>query len=807
MKINPWVSSEELKKLNIVKTKEEPRASLEGVNLRSGPVCVMGPTPALRPTLIGLSPLTGDPVSARDELYLKTASAVACLDPSESVNVFVEELIMSLPKEAISKGQVSRLDENVCRLRGFYADLQRPAVLAKIGKTYDEYKKIIASEIELMAKDCREYVAKTVNTARTMQTGLEANDAAAVQSYNHLSRVISTLFTLPVEDGMVYLDDAMRPSQSLDDDEHGATNRQYEALAYSGGRRDTFMKYYPYLLLSSHGPIFLQALSHPRQLAAVVTRPGPLNLPPSTAAQLGLPAGLKVTHRSVSRLGESYHWGDKLPSGIKTTAPVLQYYTYEDGGVTKVLALDKRVSWFIQKENRLPLEIPPGVFRNTIPVKAIYIMHDKKRLKTGLPYKYKVGNREEFVNQATHQKILQHNIALHPITPGAPANPNVPVHYTHPTQGSLDSILNKLLNPLAAKSATNKSEAINLLRAAGYADRMLLIKELSGILGAKFEAKQKKVEDLRAILFADFADNKIAKDEVEDRCRKEAKLAFRELVGELRTFSIPEAHGRNLITQNVATIEGKFDDMYTSKESAFAEMVAARSLFLAGVQPFAGVFDKYTKEHSNYLNVSSALENVSQADRAVFDALKLKSVEQLRSPGGFRDQLRGAYWGGVTQHMMDISFGPEGIYKDGPYISREGLPKTGKEFVAYIAANGKELLSDPIQVANRLSKNYAHFEYNVSPYHAIPWPNLYRKNDLMDKTKKVVRPGDKPAEPPVVIKINMEVMTDAGVKNVSVPVNHFKLKNPREDMTSDPDNVLLGTSLSDVSQAKVLELS
>ena len=86
------------------------------------------------------------------------------------------------------------------------------------------------------------------------------------------------------------------------------------------------------------------------------------------------------------------------------------------------------------------------------------------------------------------------------------------------------------------------------------------------------------------------------------------------------------------------------------------------------------------------------------------------------------------------------------------------------------------LASDPVQVANRLSKTFASFEFHVSPYHTLPWPNLYRENDLMRKTGQPVNTVRdtrtvKPKEAAVDITLAVEVVGQDGKSSVcSVPM-------------------------------------
>ena len=83
---------------------------------------------------------------------------------------------------------------------------------------------------------------------------------------------------------------------------------------------------------------------------------------------------------------------------------------------------------------------------------------------------------------------------------------------------------------------------------------------------------------------------------------------------------------------------------------------------------------------------------------------------------------------------MDLNYGPEGIHADGSYIGRQGLPRNSRELCNIWANTPPSPALDPVQVANRLGKNFASFEFHVSPYNTLPWPNLYRENDLIRST-------------------------------------------------------------------------
>jgi hypothetical protein len=154
------------------------------------------------------------------------------------------------------------------------------------------------------------------------------------------------------------------------------------------------------------------------------------------------------------------------------------------------------------------------------------------------------------------------------------------------------------------------------------------------------------------------------------------------------------------------------------------------------------------------------MEDLSAENRKTLDAAVLSVTEKMEEPGGFKDQLKAVYWGGATQYLVDLHYGPEGLVRGGDYVSRAGLPANGREFERYLDEKSPELFSDPVQVANRLCSTFAYFEYNVSPYYSLPWPNLYRNNDLLrssGKPNEVREPRTlKPREPAVNLAVELD---------------------------------------------------
>ena len=771
MKANMALTGEDIKGLQMVYAKELSSAlPVSAGSLRAG---VIGTTtPSRQPVLISLNPIAGESVTSRDGLYLRTDVALNCLSAGEGVLGLVEEIIMSLPDDpADPKGAFActTLDQNFCRLKGLFGDLQRAEIVQKVGD-YGRFKQVAADNIELLARDSRDYVAKAVGDAKTMENGLSPADFETVQSFNHLRRVMSSVFKLPIDDGEVYLDAKPQEARSLDDTEQGGMNRVFAGISYSGTQRPFFLKYVPYYLLTMNGSMFLNALSRPRQLSAVTSRPGPLALPRQVAAAFGVPHGASVSYHSVSRYGETNQRENPAKKGVGP--PMKFYYSYEDKGVTRVLTMDRRQHFFVQLVNRLPVEIPAGVINNPEPVKAKYIMYDYKNKA----YIYEAGRTRHALPQSQHQKILQHNAKLVDM-----ADPNAPVHLTHMADGSLDTVMNRLFNDLAAKAVSNKSYIVEFLPSA-HRERIKLMKELTEKLRPDFEREQSCVEAIRSQLFEEFAAGRRQKDTIEDACRKEALRGFRALVAEKRVAMPPE-RGLSIIENAADVINRKFGAMYQSKADEFAKAGTARALYRKKVEPFHSVFKSLTAKHNGFLNITAALEELGPANRTAFDALLLDVNDRMAAPGGLRDTLEATYWGGVTQNLMDLNYGPEGIHADGSYIGREGLPRNSREFVEYLSKNAPELASDPVQVANRLSKTFASFEFHVSPYHSLPWPNLYRENDLMRKTGQPVNTVRdsrtlKPKELPVDIVLAVDVVGQDGQSSTcSVPMTG---KGPRD---------------------------
>lgn len=737
MKANMGLASEDLAGLTMVYSKEPlAEAPLSAVALAGGSLPVR--TASLRPAIVSLRPVTGDPLSPRDELYLKTDVAVAVLDSSQSVLAFVEKTIQGLPVSNQQKDAFARtlLDDNLCRLKGLFADLQRPAVSNAVGD--QEFKATAARTVDLLSVDCRRYVAEAAGSASTMQAGLSPAEMETVQNFNHLRRVMETVFDLPLEHGEIYLDAQVQPSASLDDAEHGGMNRVFSTISYSGTNRPFYMRYMPYYVLSMRAPLFIHALSRPRQLSATTTRPGPLKLPEKIAARYGVPNGVQVNYHSVSRYGLS-NQTDRETGG----PPMRFYYSYSENGVTKVLSLDKKEHFYIQLVNRPPLKLPPDTAGNAEPMTATYVMYDRARQA----YVYEAGRQRLSLTQQQHQKILQFNADSVNLD-----DPNSPVHFSYASDGSLDSVMNRIFNDNAVRVVSSKSSIVELIP-KGYKDKMQLMGELTGLIKPSFQKEQDRIEAMRTQMFRDFAQGKMDKAVIEDTCRKEAVASFRKLIAE-RRMQVPLQAGRQLIGQAVATINDLFDEMYAKKSDDFARVTAARHLYAGRTEPFYSAFKESMARSNGFLNLGRAMEDISTDDRRTFDALVLRAAEQMEGPGTFRDQLKAAYWGGVTQYLVDLNYGPEGIVREGDYVGRDSLPRNGREFEAHLEKKAPELLADPVQVANRLRSTFAYFQYNVSPYYSLPWPNLYRNNDLLRSSgqsnavrdQKTIKPRESPVE-------------------------------------------------------------
>lgn len=745
MRVNLGLRAEEMDELNLIYRKE-PAGSVQisAPTLREGRWAFQ--TVSRRPAVASLQPLAGEPVSPRDELYAKTTLAAALLESNLSVFGFVEQVIQKLPTEKAAAFVRTPLDDNFCRLKGLMADLQRPGVASQHG-SYEQYKQTVAKTIDFLAEDCRRYIGEAVGPAMSMPTGLSPAEMETVHGFNQLQRALQSVFDLPLQDGEVYLDAQVRTDNSLDDPDRGGMNRIFSTISYSGANRPFYLRYMPYYIMTMRASLFLHALSRPRQLSATTTRPGPLNLPEKLAARYNVPPQVPVTYHSVSRFGLSNQTSDTA-YGL----PMKFYYSYPDGGVTRMLALDRREHFYVQLMNRPALLIPEGVVPDLPQGEARYVMYQRQEQA----YLYDAGSRRLALNQQQHQQILRYNADQ-----GRIGQPNSAVNFSFASDGSLESVMNRIFNDNAVRKVSDRSALVQLLP-QGYRDKMQLMAELTTAIRPAFQREQARVEALRGNLFEEFAAGKITKDVVEDTCRKEAVTSFRKLIAEHR-IQVPPQAGRQLITQAVAVVNELFEEMYDSKAADFARLAAARHLFATRTEPFYSAFSANMAANDGSLSLSRVLEELGVEKRKSFDTTVLRITEKMEEPSGFKSQLRAAYWGGVTQYLMDLHYGPEGLVRGGGYIGREGLPASGQAFERYLEQKAPELFSDPVQVANRLRATFAYFEYNVSPYHSLPWPNLYRSNDLLRSSGRSNQVRDpktfKPDEPPVPLSVALDGQT------------------------------------------------
>jgi hypothetical protein len=742
MKVNLGLRPEELAAANLVYGADPVAAEgMMAAALRNGRLTLQ--SASRRPAVASMQSLTGNPLSPRDQLYARTELAINLLDPNLSVLAVVEATIQSLPAEGEQAFARTPLDDNYCRLKALAADLQRPAIALQHGD-YSQFKTAAGKALDLLAQECRHYSAEAVGTATSLVNGLSPAEMETVQSFNHLQRMLQSVFALPAADGEVYLEPRVKADNSLDDQDRGGMNRVFTTITYSGTNRPFYLRYMPYYLMTMRAPLFLHALSRPRQLSAATTRPGPLNLPEKLAGRYGVPSGLQVAYHSVSRFGLSNQTSEDA-YGL----PMKFYYSYQEAGVTKVLALDRKEHFYVQLTNRPTLTIPSGVVPGQESVDAKYVMYQRQRQE----YLYDTGSQRLALNQQQHQQILRHNADA-----GRVGDPNSPVNFAFASDGSLESVMNRIFNDNAVRKVSNQSSLVQLIP-QGYKDKMQVMTELTSIIRPAFDREQQRIEKLRSQLFAEFSAGKIKKDVVEDTCRKEAVASFRRLIGE-RRLQVPVQTGRQLIGQAVTVINDLFEEMYSSKAAEFARLAAARHLFVRKLEPFYKTFRDDMASHNGYLSLSRTLESLGTDHRKAFDAAVLRVTERMEEAAGFKQQLRAAYWGGVTQYLMDLHYGPEGLVREGSYLPREGLPSNGREFEHYLEEKAPELLSDPVQVANRLRATFAYFDYNVSPYYSLPWPNLYRNNDLLRSSGRANHARDprtiKPKEAPV----NLTIMLD-----------------------------------------------
>ena len=160
----------------------------------------------------------------------------------------------------------------------------------------------------------------------------------------------------------------------------------------------------------------------------------------------------------------------------------------------------------MQLVNRPSLTIPEGVEPGLPASEAKYVMYQRQQQA----YLYDAGPGRLALNQQQHQTILRHNADL-----GRIGNPNSPVNFSFASDGSLESVMNRIFNDNAVRKVSNRSALVQLIP-QGYKDKMELMAELSEVIRPAFQREQERIETLRAKLFEDFAAGKMKKDVVEN---------------------------------------------------------------------------------------------------------------------------------------------------------------------------------------------------------------------------------------------------------------------------------------------------
>ena len=436
----------------------------------------------------------------------------------------------------------------------------------------------------------------------------------------------------------------------------------------------------------------------------------------------------------------------------------------------------------MQLVNRPSLTIPEGVVPGLRSTDAKYVMYQRQQQA----YLYDAGPRRLALNQQQHQKILRHNADL-----GRVGEPNSPVNFSFASDGSLESVMNRIFNDNAVRKVSNQSSLVQLIP-QGYKDKMQLMTELTAGIRPAFQREQERIEALRAKLFEEFAAGKINKDVVEDTCRKEAVTSFRKLIAE-RRMQVPAQAGRQLIAQAVATMSDLFEETYSNKAADFARLAAARQLFAPGWNLSHRLQGKHGQEQ--WLSEPEPRHGGFGGGKPERASMPLSSgsPRKWRNRRASRTSSR-LRIGAVSRSIWSIcTMVRKGLVRGGDYINREGLPANGREFERYVEQKTPELLSDPVQVANRLRATFAYFDYNVSPYYSLPWPNLYRNNDLLRSSGKPNEVRDpktlKPNEPPV----NLSVMLDGQTIRMAGTVRRESSRprpSARQQQRPTPSNAL-----------------
>ena len=795
-------------------------------NLTAGVVGFISAT--TRPAVVSVASLEQVPglvtnlkVGDRDRLYALTDIYANCLDDSSSVGACIAADIQEMYNfhkfegdtsgafGKVSAFEINPLDVALCNLKGIFADLQRKSVISQV-TSYAEYKRNAADFIEQEAQRARLYVAKAIGNGRDMAS-LSPAEQQAVQAFNHTRRMTQKLFNLPLENGFVYVDNALRPTQTLDDPDNPIMNKAFAGFSYGGANRETYLAVMPAFVLTSHPATFIHALSKPTHLKPNTTRPGPLNVPAAIGARYNIPTGVQLTQHSIPRFGET-NQTDHILSNKKQAPPIKYYYTYEADGITKVVAMKRIDHEFLQMQNRVPMKFPAGVVAN-IPEGApcIYVKAtaSSDRIHT---YRYSVNGAAYELSKAQHQAVMRYNLNL-----VDKENPNAPLQYTNQTDGDLYGAMNSIFNDLTARSVSHKSTYFKVLIPTEYKDRLALMELLHSKIKPAFDREQERIRELREGMLIKLITKETTQDQILDTCRKEAVNGFRKMLAELtyaRSMDIGSA--RKKINEVAVNVQGQLDKKFSEVAGDYAALGAARIYYHKKTEPFYGLMRKMLgvgepaekgKKVSGFIDVSKILEGVSLAEKNMFVGTQTKVSEALLSEGGLKEQLEATYWGSVTQHISDAFYGPEGVISSGKYITREGLPKNRKEFEAYLVNNMPDVLKFPLQVGNRLTKNFASFAHNMAPYYSMPWPNLHRVNDVMREAKpNTAQSPDsiKPIEPPVKMEIKV-ALQDGTV--VTVPMtgtrerenkNVFKRRvaNPNQSATAQMEGVVADDSMS-----------
>lgn len=715
MRVQPYLLPEQIKALHLgyLKDTQDPVSPLISPYYLQTRLILQ--TPLLQKVGLSFSPTKNPRVRPEDRVFLLTQVALNCLNPDYSRFGFVEELL----QEPDLKGHMDFLEQQYLRVLGLFGDMQYTPLKDNRFQTY-------RALLENHTQECREYLSQIISNWHTLETQLNPRQHSAVVAYNHINRVMGIIYGWEPQELYV---DYRPPEVTLDEKEERMHERVNARMTYGGEQRTLYNHYLPHYLISSHYSVFLHALSRPAEVSPVTSRFKDLTLTSAMTNMLNLPQATKVTYHPIPRLGEAY--SSKRPAMSMT-----YYYSYPQDGCLRVLAVNRKLHQAVQLHNRMPMTVPDKLGGG----QAYYKGYNSKRKL----YEYQLNGRITEFAHREHLLILRHNAALHGTDPDTS-----PVKLAHVADSSPEDVFRRLLHPLSRRALGNTALQIPLLP-QGYAERKAVRETLRQRMLPLFEQGHAAVQAVREAGMQRYLNRELDWMDLDNLGRQEARKVLVQYLRDM-AFKIPRQSSMRILQKSVQDVHGLLELSAMKKLDLFARVGMGRLLYRERIEPFRQVFEQASRRRQA---ISTALEKLSEEDQQRFNLLTAVFMQQL-AEGGFLNELQKVYWGGVSQHLLDIHSGPYGIYNQGSYAGRDGLPQTSQEFLSFLEQRCPEFISNPIMVANRLSKTHAYLDFHLSPFHKLPWPNLHRNNPMLQQRAPVFKePGVRvlrPEEPSVVL--------------------------------------------------------